>query len=432
MSEKVSFVTVNLCIGLVLIVWPALVAAQGPSYQGKTIRILVGYSAGGRYDTYSRLIAKHLGKHIPGNPNIVVENMTGAGGLIAANHLFNVAKPDGLTIGIFGRGPIFSEIIGERAARFDAQRFEWIGAPVREHGVCISTKQTDIRSIEQWIASKRPVKVGATSRGSLTYLTPLILKEALDLPVQLVSGYSGTANLRRAVQAGELEGLCGLSWALTKASWGEAINSGDLTVVLQIAPKSHPDLPHVPLAVELAKSVRAQKLIQVGIQGPDAIAFAYSLPPGTPEGRVNTLRRAFQATMNDRDFLADARRSKLDIDPLTGEDVGKIVRDSFDLEPALVASLRRTLAGSSSPPVSAPPPAPSPPVYSPAPTPAPRRPGPPPMPKPAPPLPCRACGVVFTGTPGLKANAKLSSSWISRYPFRTRFISTCRLMHMRP
>jgi len=162
-------------------------------YKGKTIRVLVGFAAGGGFDTYSRVIARHIGKHIPGDPAVIVENMTGAGSLIAANHVYNVAKPDGLTIGHFIGGLFLGQVLGQKGVEFDARKFEFIGAPVQDHVVCALTKASGITTIEKWTAAKAPVKMGGTAPGNSTPDNATrVLKAALGLPIQLVSGYKGT------------------------------------------------------------------------------------------------------------------------------------------------------------------------------------------------------------------------------------------------
>jgi tripartite-type tricarboxylate transporter receptor subunit TctC len=317
--------------------------AQEPFYKGKTIRIVVGFSPGGGFDTYSRVLARHMGKHIPGNPSIAVENMTGAGSLIAANYVYNIAKPDGLTIGHFIGGLFLGQVLGQKGIEFDARRFEYLGAPVKDHVVCALTKASGITSVERWMAAKTPVKMGGTAPGNSTPDNATrILKEALNLPIQLVSGYKGTSDIRLAAESGELAGGC-WGWDSISATWRKGLDSGDVIVVLQAARRAHPDLPKVPLAINLAKTEEGKRLIEVGIHGDSEIVRTYTLPPGTPKDRVQTLRRAFMETLKDPEFLADARKSKLGVDPVTAEEVEKIIAGLFRLEPPLVAKLKEIL-----------------------------------------------------------------------------------------
>lgn len=336
-----SFWTLLLAIGTGLFFsHPAL--SQDSFYKGKTIRIVVGFSAGGGFDTYSRAISRHLGRHIPGNPTIIVENMPGAGSLIAANTVYKVAKPDGLTIGHFIGGLFNQQLLGKPGVEFDGRKFEFIGAPVKDSPVCALTKKSGITSADAWMASKSPVKLGGTAPGSNTDDIPKLLKAALDLPIQLVSGYKGTADIRLAAEGGELAGGC-WGWDSIRATWTKGLQAGEVTVVLQTLPEPHPDLPKVPLAINLAKTDDARQLIEKGIHDISAIIRPYVVPPGTPKDRVQMLRQAFAATMKDPEFLADATKSKLDIDPVDGARLESLVHGLFKLKPELVAKMKEIL-----------------------------------------------------------------------------------------
>jgi tripartite-type tricarboxylate transporter receptor subunit TctC len=193
------------CLFLALTFPASAALAQQPFYQGKTVRIIVGAAAGGGYDTYSRTIARHIGKHIAGNPTFVVENMPGAGFLIAANHTYRVAKPDGLTIGHFIGGLFLQQLLGKPGVEFDAARFEYIGVPAQDNYVVGISKKTGITSMDQWMASKTVVKLGGVGAGSATDDIPKVLMATIGLPVQLVSGYSGTSTVRLAYDSGEVQ-----------------------------------------------------------------------------------------------------------------------------------------------------------------------------------------------------------------------------------
>ena len=319
----------------------ALYAAQ-PAFEGKTIRIVVGFSAGGGFDTYSRAIARHMGKHIPGNPTIIVENMTGAGSIVAANHLYRIAKPDGLTIGNFHGFQVLNQVLGAPGIEFDARKFEWLGVPVQDTGACGLTKASGIASLEQWRATKQPVKLGGVGPGDASYGMARVLKEVLGLPVQPIPGYKGTAEIRLAAESGELAGGC-WQWESIKVIWRKALETGEVNIVIQLVAKPHPELPKVPLAASLAKTEEARLLLQAAVHDPNSITRPYSLPPGTPKDRVQLLQKAFMDTMTDPEFLADAKKGQLDIDPVSGEEVEKTVARFFKLDPALVAKLREIL-----------------------------------------------------------------------------------------
>ena len=311
-------------------------------YEGKTVRINVGFAAGGGYDTYARLLSRHLGRHIPGNPTLIVDNMPGAGSLIAANQLFKVAKPDGLTLAHFNGVLFLGQVLGQPGIEFDSRRFELIGAAVKEDVACAMTKASGITSLEKWMAATTPVKLGGVAPGAAPDNTARILKAALGLPIQLVSGYRGTAEIRLAAEGGEVAGAC-WAWDSMKVTWRQALDAGDAVPVLQVVAKKFPDLPNVPLAITLAKTDEARQLIQVGIQYAGAFARPFALPPGTPRERVQVMRRAFQETLKDRALVAEAEKTKLTLDPVTGEELEKMVADVFTLDPALAAKLKAIL-----------------------------------------------------------------------------------------
>jgi len=335
---------------VLLAVLSALVAlgGEGPPaaaqsfYEGKTVRIIVGLAPGGGFDTYARVIARHIGRHVPGNPTFIVENMTGAGSLIAANHVFKVAKPDGLTVGKFNGALMLGQVLGQPGIEFDARKFEFIGAAVKEDVACAMTRASGITSLEKWAASPVPVKLGGTAPGASPDNTARILKAALGLPIQLVAGYKGTAEIRLAADGGEVAGGC-WSWESMRATWRSGLDAGEVVPVLQATGRPFPDLPNVPLAINLAKSDEARRLIQIGIQNSGAFARPFLLPPGTPKERVQILRKAFQDTLKDPAFLAEAQKAKLTLDPLTGEELERLVAEIFTLDPALVAKLKDIL-----------------------------------------------------------------------------------------
>jgi tripartite-type tricarboxylate transporter receptor subunit TctC len=338
-----SCVSVLGFLGAVSLLAAGSEAAEDSFFRGKVIRIVVATSAGGGFDTYSRVIARHMGKHIPGKPSLVVENMPGAGHLLATKYMYHQAKPDGLTIGNFhGGGKILQQMLEGSEVDYDMRRFEWIGLPVSDTQVCALTKRSGVSSLESWLAAKQPLKIGSSGPFSGSYEIPHVLKEALKLPLQVVSGYKGTAEIRLAADSGEVDGGC-WNWESIKVTWKKAIENGDVKVIVQTMPSKHQDLPAVPLATDYAKSNEARQLIRAGIQDPAVIVRVYSLPPGTPKDRVRLLQAAFMATMDDPEFLAEANKSALDLEPKAGDAINKLVTAYFRLDPALVAKLREIL-----------------------------------------------------------------------------------------
>jgi tripartite-type tricarboxylate transporter receptor subunit TctC len=317
--------------------------AQEPYYKGKVVKMILGHSPGGGYDTYTRIIGRHIGKYLPGNPPVVVENMTGAGSLISANHNYNVAKPDGLTIGHFSGGLIAQQLLGQPGIRFDARKFEYLGAPAQDNYAIGLTRAAGITSVEKWLAAKTPVKLGGTAPGGASVDIPKLLAATLGLPIQVISGYKGTADIRLAAENGEVSGFA-TGWESFKSTWRKALETGDAIMVIQVVPKAHPELPNVPLAIKYARSDEAKKLIQLGGHDAGATARPYVLAPGTPKERVQMVRQAFDQVLKDPDLIAEAKKANLDIEPVTGEQLQTIVDGLFKVDPALINKWKQIVA----------------------------------------------------------------------------------------
>ena len=311
-------------------------------YAGKTVRFVVGFSPGGGYDIYTRTIARHIGKHLPGKPTTVVENMPGAGSLISANYLYHGAKPDGLTIGNFIGPLVLQQVLGNKAATFDGRKFGWIGVPASDHAVCIFNNTAGIPTMKQWLSAKRIPKIGAVAPGSNTSDVPRILKEALNAPLQVVDGYKGTAEIALAMDAGEVDASC-WSWLGMKATMRNQLEANKMNVVVQVALASHPELKTVPLAMEFATTDAAKELIRVGSLMYSSALRPYAAPPGTPPERLELLRKAFRETMRDAEFLSDAKQAQIEIDPIDAAETDKIFADLYKMKPATVSKLRDLL-----------------------------------------------------------------------------------------
>ncbi len=314
-------------------------ASTADFYKGKTVRIVVGFSAGGAFDSYSRSLSRHMRRYLPGNPTIAVENMPGAGSLIAANYLYNAASPDGVTIGNFIGSVLMGQVLGQKGIEFDARRFEYVGAPARYYPVCVFSKSSGITSVEHWLASKTPVKMGGIGQGTSGDNTIKILKAAIGLPIQLVSGYKGMAEIRLATEAGEVAGTC----FGPRTVWQKMLETEEVVPVLQVTATPAADFPKVPLAISMAKTAEARKLIEVGVHNDNAIALTYALPPGTSKDAVAILRRAFVDTMKDREFNAELKKARLDVDPVSGEELERVIHDTFKLDASVVGKLKDLL-----------------------------------------------------------------------------------------
>jgi tripartite-type tricarboxylate transporter receptor subunit TctC len=317
-------------------------AASGQEvYRGKVLHFIVGYSPGGSFDQYTRLIARHIGKHIPGSPSTVVENMPGAGGIIAANHLYNRAKPDGLTVGAWAAPLVLQHVLGNDAIKFDGRKFGYLGVPSPYDTGCYFNRESNIKTMEEWLAAKRPVKISSIGPGTSTSDVPKLLRAALRLPMEIVEGYKGGAEARLAVVSGEVDAFCG-SWQATKMVWRSEMESGKIRLVVQVALKVHPELMHVPLAIQYAKDEQARLLLRIADHA-HGYQFPYSVPPGTPPERLQILQKAFMEALRDRELLAEARKADLEVDPVDGPTVAKIFAGLYELEAGTVAQLRQLL-----------------------------------------------------------------------------------------
>jgi tripartite-type tricarboxylate transporter receptor subunit TctC len=233
-------------------------------------------------------------------------------------------------------------VLGNKAAQFDGRKFGWVGVPVADHGVCVTTKTSGVKTVEEWLASKRALKIGTVSPGSTAEDIPRLLQAALGLPMQIVSGYQGTTKIRLAIESGEVDGGC-WGWESIKATWRSAIDSGDINVVIQPRLKSHPDITHVPLAAKYTKGAESKQLLQVLNDVYGETVRPYALPPATPKDRIETLQNAFLMTMKDSEFLAEAKKTQTDVDPISGSEAARIFASLYEYPPTLINRLKEIL-----------------------------------------------------------------------------------------
>lgn len=319
------------------------IAAEESYYKGKTIRFVVGFTAGGGHDLYTRLIAKYIGKHIPGNPSALVQNMPGGGSLIAANHIDKVAKPDGLTVGKWASGLIRQELMGRKDIEFDSRKFGWVGAPGQDHLVCTVAKASGFNSWRDVMATppSKPLIIGGIAPGTSLSDDPRLLHGALGFPMTLVEGYKGSADVRRAAESAEVHGGC-WGWDSVRVTWKDALATKSAQVLVQVMPHKHKELPEVPTAFEFAKTDEARQLLEISANG-GRLLRNYGMSPGTPKELLETIRKGFSDTMKDPEFMAAAEKAGLEVDPLSGEEVEKLVHDLFKTPPPIVEKLKRIL-----------------------------------------------------------------------------------------
>ncbi len=310
-------------------------------YQGKVIRFVVGYSAGGSFDLYTRLIARHISKYIPGKPLAIVENMPGAGGAIAANQVYKT-KPEGLTIGAWASPLILQSILGSGAIKFDARELGYLGVPSTYEPVFMFSKASGIQKPNDLFSSQRTLKIAAIGPGTSTSDIPKLLKEALNLPIQILDGYKGGADARMAVESGEVDGYCS-SWDNVESVWRSAYEGGNIHAVIQTNLKVNPRYKDIPLAISYAKTDEARQLITIA-DSANRGQFIYSTPPGIPKDRLAILQKAFIDALHDHELLAEAKKSNLDINPIDGPTLTETVRSMYAMTPATIAKLKDILS----------------------------------------------------------------------------------------
>jgi tripartite-type tricarboxylate transporter receptor subunit TctC len=314
---------------------PASAQAPQPFYKGKQIVMLIASGAGGGYDAYARALARHLGAHIPGNPAIVPKNAPGAGGLIAANTLFNSSAPDGLTLAGLTNGAAMDPLFGERAARFDGQKFAWLGSMGKLENICVTWKaKSQITRIEQ--ARAREVTVSATGATGNSAIMPKIVNTFLGTKFKVIGGYVEGAGQTLALERGEVDGICGLSYSTLKAAHPDYFRDNKLNIILQIGLEKLKDLPNVPNAIDLVSDPDNKKVLEL-ILIRQEMGRPFALPPGTPADRVAILRSAFEATLKDPAFLTEAAKLQLDIDPLTGPQIEGLLKTAYAAPKPIVA-----------------------------------------------------------------------------------------------
>ena len=308
--------------------------AQSPAefYKGKTVDVYIGSTVGGGYDIYGRLLARHLGKHIPGNPSLVPKNMEGAGGLRLANWIYNVAPKDGTAIGTFGRGIPFDPILGGKSAQFDANRFGWIGSMNDEVSICAAWNTAGIQSFGE-LTSKELI-VGGTGATADSDLFPKVINGVLGTKMKVISGYPGGNDITLAMQRGEVKGRCGWSWSSIKTSHQDWVRDKTLNLLVQLSLEKHPDLPNVPLVMDFATTEEQRQILRL-VFARQVMGRPFTAPPGIPDDRLAALREAFMNTMKDPELLAEAEKAQLEITPVTGETIQKLVRDVYATPPEI-------------------------------------------------------------------------------------------------
>lgn len=317
-----------------LLLLPPPVHAQSPAefYKGKSVDLYIAYSAGGGYDLYARMVARHLGRHIPGNPQVVPKNMEGAGGLRLANWLYQAAPRDGTVIGATSRNIAFEPLIGNKAAQYDSRLFTWLGSANDEVSVCASWHNSGVATIGD--AMNKELVIGSSGTADDTYQYPRLINNTLGTRFKIITGYPGNNDVSVALERGEIAGRCGWSWSSAKSTRPAWIEEKKINILIQLSLSKHPDLPDVPLIMDLAKDNEQRQMFRL-IFARQVMGRPFQSTPGLPRDRLEALQKAFMDTMKDPAFLAEADKLKFEITPVPGPQIETLVADILKMPPAL-------------------------------------------------------------------------------------------------
>jgi tripartite-type tricarboxylate transporter receptor subunit TctC len=310
-------------------------------YRNKSIDVYVGFSSGGVYDITARLLSRYMGRHIPGNPGLVPRNMTGAAGQRLANWLYQVAPKDGTAIGTFARGIAFNPLLGEPAGPIEATKFNWLGSTNDEVSVCASRRESGVTKFEQLY--NQELIVGSTGASGDDEQFPRIIDGVLGTKLRTVSGFPGGNEIKLAMERGEVGGRCGWSWSSVKATEQEWLEKKKIAILVQLSLRRHPDLPDVPTVMDFAKTDQDRQIFKVMLAR-QVMAWPFAAPPGVPAERVAILRKGFDETVRDPEFLAEAERLSLEVTPVSGERVQGLIEELYrTTSPELTAKIAAML-----------------------------------------------------------------------------------------
>ena len=306
--------------------------AQDAPYKGKQVRMVIASGAGGGYDTYARVLSRHMPRHLAGNPNFVDQNMPGASGMAATNWAYAVAPKDGTVILATYNALLLEPLFGNKSATYDPRQYEWIGSISKQQNICMTWHSSAVKTIEQ--AKEREIVVAATGATDNAATLPKIVNAMLGTKFKVVGGYETTES-RLAVERGEAEGICGLSWSTLKASNPDWVKNNRMNIMLQTGATAQAELPNVPLLLDKVTDANDKKLLEL-LFVPEDMGRPFAMPPGTPKPMVTAMRRAFDAVMKDKAFLAEGEKAQLEVDPVSGEQMERMLKSAYDTPPALV------------------------------------------------------------------------------------------------
>ncbi len=293
-------------------------------YKGRDVSMIIGYSVGGGYDAYARLLARYIGKHIPGAPSIIPQQMTGAGSLRSANYIYSVAAKDGSVFGTFSRSMGIAPLMSQ--AEFDSRKFSWLGSVTDDNTTCVMSDKSPIKNWNDFLT--KPSKLGGLGADADPDIWALLYKNVFGAKVQLVTGYPGTNDVTLAMERGEVDGLCGLSWSTIKTRHDDWLSDHSVNIIVQAALKKEPEMASVPLATDLVSNPQQLQILRL-LLASQAMARPFAAPPGVPEDRKKALIAAFDATMTDADFLAEAQKLNFDVRPVTAATIDALLAEVY-------------------------------------------------------------------------------------------------------
>lgn len=333
-----AFLALGTTFGIVTGTTSANADALSDFYKGKTVSIVVGHEVGTGFDVYSRVLIRHMGRYIPGNPNMLVQNMLGASGVTSANWLYNVAPKDGTVMGTFAQTVPLEPLFGNQAARYDATRLVWIGNMESSIAICGVTKASGIQTFDDM--RKREVLMGATGATGPLVKSALAVKNLLGAQIKVIGGYKGSADVKLAMNRGEVQGICGLPWSTVKSFWKTELEAGEFKPIIQISGDKSSEIGDIPHARDFIKTDRDRALSGL-LFGVQELGRVYAAPPETPVERVAALRKAFMETMSDKEFLSDATKTGIDIIPMDGEKLTRMWAEFTSTPAAIVEEAKK-------------------------------------------------------------------------------------------
>ena len=312
-------------------------------YSGKTVNLIIGFGAGGGYDTYGRVLAQHMGKHIPGNPTVVPQNMPGAGSIVASNFLYNTAPKDGTTMGMVAASALMQPLFGSSQVKFDSSKFGWLGSMDQSIAFCGVAVASGVESFQDWLKSGKQLALGASGPAANTFQHPMALRNVLDVNAKVVPGYKGTADVAVAMENGEMDGLCGMQVTSIRSSFQSLIDRGVMRLIIQMGPERTSEFGALPSVYDFVENEDEKRVMDL-VFGQLKLARPVAVPPGIPSERLKALQDAFLATLQDPEFLAAAEQAGMEINLVKANDVQALLVDFASFSPRVIELAGKAVA----------------------------------------------------------------------------------------